>query len=490
MKKLAIALVVLAVGVVPASWAQGSGESPPQIYDVSFEIARYEGSPYITFYQWDFFFFDLYGAIPGLWADPVPFDPFSEVAYELDVIIVTLVVVDLDIAESEDDDDLTFFIRAHASGSIGPPEAPPLQGSTENFVEKPWASATPPPDSAAVITHNFLIESFLGANQDRLRGTQDWDVFYTVELRVANEENPKEGFFDETAFYIAARENPLLAVPNPPPFADAGPDQTVLVDEWTTLDGSRSFDSTNLGFDPNEPEVFQKDTLDFVWEWLSGPERVDPQDDGDASPATVRIRPTVTGTYVYRLLLEDGVNPIPSTDTVNITVVDTLPENRGPRAVITGPTDGFRVGDRITLSGADSSDPDGDELTYRWRQTNEIGGPLLPEEVIEQFQPLFGLESESATWRATAPGVFYFSLLVTDPDGLGDAALTSVTVASGETATLPIAIERPTLPGAEDADAPAPPPPATSPGLCGAGLAPAALLPLLMWPLRPRSRRG
>jgi hypothetical protein len=202
----------------------------------------------------------------------------------------------------------------------------------------------------------------------------------------------------------------------------------------------------------------------------------------------VRIRPEVTGTYVYRLLLEDGVNPIPSTDTVNITVVESLPDNRGPRAVITGPADPLVVGDRITLSGEDSSDPDGDALTYRWRQTNEVGGPLLPDEIVEQFQPLFGLEAEEASWRATAAGTYYFSLLVTDPGGLGDAALTSVTIATGETRTLPAEFESPTIPvpdGTDDGAAP----PAANPGMCGAGMAPLALLPLLMWPLRSRGGR-
>lgn len=73
----------------------------------------------------------------------------------------------------------------------------------------------------------------------------------------------------------------------------------------------------------------------------------------------------------------------------------------------------------VTLNGSASSDPDGDILTYNWRQT---GG---------QNVTLSDADSATASFQAQAPGsdiMLQFELTVTDPGGLSDASATTVTI--------------------------------------------------------------
>jgi len=74
------------------------------------------------------------------------------------------------------------------------------------------------------------------------------------------------------------------------------------------------------------------------------------------------------------------------------------------------------TGASVTLDGSASSDPDGDPLTYGWAQT---GGPSV------SFTP--NLSVTTFTAPATA-GVLTFALIVTDPFGLSDSDVTTVTV--------------------------------------------------------------
>lgn len=57
------------------------------------------------------------------------------------------------------------------------------------------------------------------------------------------------------------------------------------------------------------------------------------------------------------------------------------PQNRAPNAVISSPADGVEIeeGKTITFDGSDSSDPDGDRLSYQW-ESNSTG--LMGEEPV------------------------------------------------------------------------------------------------------------
>jgi len=389
------------------------------------------------------------------------------------------------------------------------PEPPPVPTDAAGVIAGDFYYF-PPPVSGITLSFAvpFQAPDFNGVNQARLRGLIDYDVLwqvlvraYNVQVQSGGEPSTLTGPSTGVTFTICAVENPAL-VPgsNSGPVADAGPDQTVALDAVTgqvtvRLDGRRSFDPWNIGFNPASPNVFYKDTLRYTWEWVSGPVRVEPEDDDDGDPATwqvtLEVPTTAENPYVFQLTVDDGVNALPSIDTVRVWVRTALPENLAPRAKISGPTTPVPVGGLITLDGSLSTDPDGDQLLYYWRQTNEIGGPLATDQIQTGFQPVSGVNSAVSTWRAITAGTYYFRLLVIDQPALRDpvlagrelssVAMTSVVVSTTATSGAQASSVR------EDQTAETAAP-ATDSGWCGRGLFPLAFVPVVLWFLRSRYR--
>jgi len=431
---------------------------------------------------------------------------------ERDRVLVTFRIEDADwLTQQQDQEEVDegAYLRVRAltwpwrqavgTPSREPPNIPPVPDMTDDFFGPPYSDEgyKPNPGETSVdVQFEFRVPEFNGNNQARLRGQIDWDVRWVLIVDVSNEETPPETeqgglegvTSDEMAF--VAMGSPGLSAPNAPPFADAGPDRTVPVNTTVVLDGSRTFDAYNVGFDVGDVDIYEKDLLTFTWEWISGPARVDPVPEDPNDPtnprATVIFDDDETGVYVYRLLVDDNVNALPSTDSVTLTVVESLPAQNPPVAVIAGPANAVPVGAIITLYGDEdpagntlSYDPDGDDLSYRWQQTNELGGPLSPDELQNAFQPLSGLTEPRSTWQALTPGTFYFRLLVDDGSF---RASTTFSVEVIETATSGAASQEPPEgelaysssesgrghQGNQEA----------LPGLCGSGLA----LPLLVVP--------
>jgi hypothetical protein len=129
------------------------------------------------------------------------------------------------------------------------------------------------------------------------------------------------------------------------PVANAGPAQTVPVGSTVNLDGTAS---SNIN----------ANSLSYRWALLSAPA-------GSAASLSLATSENpyftadVAGKYVVQLIVNDSVvDSAPST--VEISTDNSRPV-AGPsphRIVATGST--------VQLSGADSSDADGNELTYRW----------------------------------------------------------------------------------------------------------------------------
>lgn len=389
----------------------------------------------------------------------------------------------------------------------------PIQPST-NFTY----GSPPPPFATAFFS--FLVPEILGRNQERLAGNIDFDTGYFIQFTFSNEEDPPapeeevEGVFtgavneafiafaDPNAFIFTPCENctyqgaimkviksPLLEPPNPRPFADAAV-SAQIVEAGTTviLDGTGTFDSSNVGFAVDSPHIFEKDTLSFTWEWVSGPARVDPVQDSPRD-STAEVVLTALGTYRYRLLVDDtGSAGLPTFASVEVTVVADLPENQPPVATINGPMGPVAVGDAISLDASASFDPDGDPLSFRWRQVNALGDPLPLEEVRASFQPLSGVQTELVTWQALEAGTFYFRLLADDGKAVSTATFT-VDVVQPQTAgavdTDPDADDQgdDELAGQDDDGDPS----ATPAPLCGAGLLPLLAAPLALLLIRRRS---
>jgi hypothetical protein len=375
----------------------------------------------------------------------IPSDTIAGLTHEeLDIVEATVRITDADWIPPEDPNQTAdyeeTFLRFTAVSNLAyaPPEPPPVRQADFDFF--PEDEGFRPPETERVnlffdVPIVFQIPEFVGTNQLRERGVINFDCEWIVTFAVSNEQSPEgaeRGRCPSLTVYCAeypvrAVESPLLAPPNPRPFADAGPDRAVLPNTVVKLDGSRTFDSSNFGFDPNDDvNTFVKDKLTFTWEWISGPERVDPVQTSPRDPVATVVF-TRLGDYVYRLTVSDNVNAPPSQDSVTLSVVEKLPANRGPRARITGPPGNILLGTIVTLDGSDSTDPDGDELIYRWEQTNELGGPLDPNDLRRLFQPVSGLTGRRISWQAIREGTFYFRLTVSD-GRLSNAANFSVNV--------------------------------------------------------------
>lgn len=501
-KRAAIAGILGLFLCVPVTFAQ---QEPPQIIDVdSFILRNVTGEPF------------------GFYLPEVPFDLNTELARETDIVRLRF-TVQLPVVQGgggggggNQQDQGPFYNLLGVSIPLAgypAPLGPPLPDATTAF-QSLRRAGTNFVENNGIATFNIdiYIPQFQGRNQARLLGFIPWDVRYLCQILLSSTQDPGCNFNPQglnfaggcrepvsgITFPILVIEHPNLGPPNPPPFADAGPDQTVQVGNTAILDGSRTFDGFNVGFGDDATRVIDQDQLEFTWEWISGPERVEPiVRDPVNAPAIAEVNFNTVGVYVYRLTVDDGVNAFPTQDSVTINVVSVVPENRGPRARINGPSQAVIIGGIIQLDGTSSSDPDGNPLTFRWRQTNELGGSLSTTEIRTAFQPLSGLESPVSTWQAVRPGTYYFRLIVSDGQ-LQDVAETVVRVVSAGTAgvvvmrldesgqtfleTPGLAATETVVPGDSD-DALSP---MVAPGLCGFGLMPVALLPLALAAMRRR----
>jgi hypothetical protein len=183
------------------------------------------------------------------------------------------------------------------------------------------------------------------------------------------------------------------AVVNHPPVAVAGPDQTIQATSQNAtsvqLNGSKSSDPDN-------------DTLTFVW--------TDQSSNIVGTTAVVQLNLT-PGTYTFTLTVTDTGN-LSSSATTHVTI--TAPVNHPPVANAgSSQTLGCtgQNGTVVTLNGSGSSDPDGDPLTYVWK---DAAGNVVGTSAIVQ--------------RTLSSGTYTFTLTVTDTGGLSSSAATQITI--------------------------------------------------------------
>lgn len=90
--------------------------------------------------------------------------------------------------------------------------------------------------------------------------------------------------------------------------------------------------------------------------------------------------------------------------------------NQAPASKV-GPTQYTKVGTAVTLNGTGSSDPDGDELSYRWTIVQSPIGSIPVLKNQYSAQPVFSSETI---------GIYVFALVVND--GLLDSSISAATV--------------------------------------------------------------
>ena len=139
------------------------------------------------------------------------------------------------------------------------------------------------------------------------------------------------------------------------PLANAGTTTIAKRGSKVTLDGSASMDADN-------------DDISYTWKQIYG-ETVAINNANTAAPSFTL--PASSGYLVFALSVNDGTDESIA-DTVAIKVTNTAPVARAGSIagnVIAGKT--------VQLDGSNSTDTDGDALSYRWKQV--LGTPVLVE---------------------------------------------------------------------------------------------------------------
>ena len=140
---------------------------------------------------------------------------------------------------------------------------------------------------------------------------------------------------------------------NSAPIANAGPDQTVVLNSTVTLDGRASLDP-----DP-------ADVLSHGWSMLARPSGSSATLSG-ADTAQPTFVPDQKGDYAIQLTVSDA--QASSTDTVLITTQNSAPTaNAGVDQTV-------HAGSVVQLDGTASSDSDLDPLGYTWSILNRPAG--------------------------------------------------------------------------------------------------------------------
>ena len=174
------------------------------------------------------------------------------------------------------------------------------------------------------------------------------------------------------------------------------------------LDGSNS----------NDPDG---NSLRYQWSFVSLPENSQAMIES-ANSLYARFTPDLQGDYVVQLIVNDGtMNSTPATLTF------TIGSNRQPVAN-TGTDKTTGMGSSILLDGSNSTDADGDPLTYQWQF---ISRPPSSEAIFNNANTI------NPRFYAALPGDYVIQLVVND--GQADSVAATITVTATASNTNPVA---------------------------------------------------
>jgi hypothetical protein len=254
-----------------------------------------------------------------------------------------------------------------------------------------WSWGTKPTGSTAVLSSDITAKPTFTADK---AGT------YVLTLVV----NDGKTSSDISAVTVTA------AVANAAPVANAGANQNVTVPVTVTLDGSTSSDAN-------------RDPLTYRWTLVSKP-----TGSAAALSSATSAKPTfsadVAGVYVASLIVNDGALDSP----VVTTTITAAAANSAPVANA-GINQNVTTASVVTLTGAGSTDANGDTLTYIWsfasKPTNSTAA-LSSTSVV------------APTFTADLVGTYVVNLLVNDGK-VNSSNVSAVTVTASAANSAPVA---------------------------------------------------
>lgn len=214
--------------------------------------------------------------------------------------------------------------------------------------------------------------------------------------RLTVTENDGQSASDSTVVTVKANTKPVV---------NAGPaTQTVTEGTVVTLNGT----ATDANNDP----------LTYSWTQISGPQSLVINDPTSLTASFTAPMVTANEVYAIRLSAADDLSVVSDTITITVTSVNHPPvANAGPNQSVT-------EGAVVTLTGAASTDPDGDALTYAWVQSaTPTGQPVVTLVNPNTVSPHF-----TAPTVTLAGSILRFRVTVTDGKGGSASATVDVQV--------------------------------------------------------------
>jgi hypothetical protein len=197
--------------------------------------------------------------------------------------------------------------------------------------------------------------------------------------------------------------------PNVAPIADAGPNRKVKVGQTVKLDGSKSTDPDG------QPITYQ-------WELIELPQGSRAKLKNVHTPIA-SFTPDIAGIYRAQLTVND-TQVDSHADKVKITV---FPDNNSPVANA-GADKNVQPQVSVSLDGSNSSDPDGDDLTFQWTLFSKPQDSTAEQDGVDRVIPTLTPDQE---------GQYVLVLVVND--GKIDSEPDTVIVTAKKTNSAPIA---------------------------------------------------
>jgi hypothetical protein len=198
---------------------------------------------------------------------------------------------------------------------------------------------------------------------------------------------------------------------NTPPIANAGADQNASVGATVTLNAGSSSDTDG-------------DTLTYSWSITSRPTGSSASLDY-AQNVQPRFVADTAGTFAISLVVNDGtVSSNADSVSIMVSAINTAPIANA------GPNQNASVGATVVLNAGNSSDADGDTLTYSWSITSAPAGSSASLDNTQIEQPRFVTD---------VAGTFSISLVVNDGTENSNTDIVEISVSSGTSNNAPIA---------------------------------------------------